>query len=202
MAICFNQLGDQSSSLVPDGRAFFDRVSKAAASARARSLTQQLFFKCTTLLALSYQLRPVSWMASQHPCSQKASFQASSCSGYSPLLPTIGRAFRLHSWAPVWMTACQFGTGIQRSGLEGLAGTNKSSGLKLLFPSIQRWLRNAGLPAQLGNTLIRGRHHLLDGLFFEFWTVTWHCITPSAPSNINGKRADTSIVTEGERARC
>jgi len=62
---------------------------------------------------------------------------------------------------------CQFGNGTVPWPIraEGWLVTNKSSGSETLFPEAYKRLapKTAGLSGfKLGNTLIRGRHHLLD----------------------------------------
>jgi len=169
MAILFYQLGDQSSSWLPQmARAFFDRVSKAAASPPETLLAQQLLFKCTNFFLRSgYQLRPAAWMGRQQSMLSKQPLSR------PPVVPGYSRysdnrsSVPLHSWARVWhATAAQFGTRHPaiRAGSLGWHNKNPLGSKTAFFQAYSVGFRNAGLPAQLGNTLIKRRHHLLDGL--------------------------------------
>src|SRR5690606_41246940 len=85
---------------------------------------------------------------------------------------------------------CQLGFGIPLIGYRRLLGHDISSGTKLLLPVVQSRLGDPDFLAQAGHRAVMRRHQFPDGLFFEFRAVTGHFFTPTAPSNLNEKRAD------------
>jgi len=153
MAILFYQLGDQSPSSLGCPKwpgLFLTGSARRLPPPEHAPLRSSSFSSARTLLASSYQLRlSAGWPPD--PCLSKASFPGLQCSGYSPSLPKIGRAFASFMGG-VWMTL-QFGTGIPAIRAGRLAGTTILWSELGFFQAYSGWLRNAGSPAQLGNTL-------------------------------------------------